>query len=101
MRVICHFGISIIWAALFAAIALRFPKIASRPLPTAVVFGLIVFFAMRPVVLPLSTYPRPVTFKALATALDLLSHMLLFGLPIVSLVGRAVRSRSSGAPESA
>jgi hypothetical protein len=41
------------------------------------------------VVLPLSAFPYPVTFKPLATALDLLSHMLLFGAPIAWAIQRA------------
>ncbi len=55
----------------------------ARPLLSAVLFGLLVFLAMRLVVLPLSAFPRPVTFQPLSTVLDLASHMLLFGLPIV------------------
>ena len=50
---------------------------------------------MRLVVLPLSAYPRPVTFKPLATVLDLLSHMVLFAGPVVVLVARAVRAKQA------
>ena len=46
-----------------------------------IVFGIFVFFSMRLVVLPLSAFPYPVTFKPLATTLDLLSHAVLFGVP--------------------
>jgi hypothetical protein len=59
----------------------------------AIVFGAVVFLSMRLIVLPLSAYPRPVTFKPLATVLDGLSHMLLFALPIVLAVRRALRAR--------
>jgi len=48
---------------------------------------------MRLLVLPLSAYPHPVTFKPLATALDLLSHMFLFGAPIAMIVSPAIRAR--------
>jgi hypothetical protein len=89
----CHFCLSVLWAALFAAAAWQVPALTRRPLLTGIGFGLIVFLSMRLVVLPLSAYPRPVTFKPLATALDLLSHMLLFGTPITVAVSRAVRAR--------
>jgi hypothetical protein len=45
---------------------------------------------MRLVVLPLSAFPRPVTFKPLATVMDLASHIFLFGLPIVWATRKAI-----------
>ena len=91
----CHFALSILWAALFAGLAWQFPKIARKPLLAGIGFGLVVFLAMRLIVLPLSAYPKPVTFAPLATVLDLLSHMLLFGVPIAWFVGRAVLARKT------
>lgn len=87
----CHFAISVGWAALYAAVASRVAWFRDRPTFTGPLFGIVVFVAMRCVVLPLSAYPRPVTFPPLATGLDLLSHMFLFGLPIAVLVARASR----------
>jgi hypothetical protein len=57
-----------------------------------VIFGFVVFFCMRLIVLPLSAYPRPVTFPPLGTVLDLLSHMFLFGVPIASIVSKQLRA---------
>lgn len=91
----CHFALSVGWAALFAAAAVRVPALARRPLPAGAAFGVLVFLAMRLLVLPLSAYPRPVSFKPLATTLDLLSHVLLFGIPIALAIARARRARSS------
>ena len=45
---------------------------------------------MRLVVLPLSAFPHPVSFKPLAAGLDLLSHMFLFGLPIALAASKAI-----------
>jgi uncharacterized membrane protein YagU involved in acid resistance len=95
LGVACHFGISLLWAALFAVIASRLPALTRRPILAGLAFGVIVFLSMRLVVLPLSTYPRPVTFKPLATVLDLLSHMILFGTPIALVVSRAILGRGS------
>ncbi len=89
----CHFGLSVLWATIFAVAAWQLPALTRRPLLVGIGFGLVVFICMRLVVLPLSAYPRPVTFKPLATALDLLSHMLLFATPIAVVVGRAIRAR--------
>lgn len=94
LGIACHFGISILWAALFALFASRLPVLPRRPILAGPAFGIVVFLSMRFVVLPLSAYPRPVTFRPLATALDLLSHMFLFGLPIALTVGRAILVRA-------
>jgi len=85
-----HFAISLLWAGLFLALALRLPALTLHPLLAGVLFGALVFLAMRLLVLPLSAFPYPVSFKPLATVLDLLSHMLLFGVPIAWAVQRAL-----------
>jgi uncharacterized membrane protein YagU involved in acid resistance len=87
-----HFALALLWAALFFVAAKRWRALAVHPLAAGLAFGVVVFLAMRLVVLPLSAYPRPVTFKPLATALDLASHMLLFGLPIAFAARRALVS---------
>ncbi len=83
-----HFIMSYLWAALFVAIAVRLPRLTVRPILTGAIFGVLVFFAMRLVVLPLSAFPHPVTFKPLSAGLDLLSHMFLFGVPIALAAAR-------------
>ena len=95
LGIACHFGMSVLWAALFALLALRVPVFARRPILAGAAFGILVFLSMRLVVLPLSAYPHPVTFKPLATVLDLLSHMFLFGAPIALIVSRAILGRGS------
>jgi Flp pilus assembly protein TadB len=81
---------SLVWAGAFLALARLVPALTPHPLVSGIIFGVFVFFAMRLVVLPLSAYPYPVTFKPLATALDLLSHTLLFGVPIAWAIQRAL-----------
>jgi hypothetical protein len=54
------------------------------------VFGVLVFLCMRLIVLPLSAFPRPVSFEPLASTLDLLSHMFLFGVPIAAAASKAL-----------
>lgn len=88
-----HFALSFLWAALFVLAARRVPRLTDHPVPAGVAFGVVVFLAMRLVVLPLSAFPSPVTFKPLATILDLLSHMFLFGVPIVAAARRAIGRR--------
>ena len=86
-----HFAISLAWAAGFALLATRVAWLRQRPALAGLLYGLVVFLAMRCVVLPLSAYPHPVGFPPLSSALDLASHMFLFGLPIALLVNRTLR----------
>jgi uncharacterized membrane protein YagU involved in acid resistance len=59
-----------------------------RPILAGAFFGILVFFTMRLVVLPLSAFPHPVSFKPVSAGLDLLSHMFLFGVPIALAAAR-------------
>src|SRR5262245_6342593 len=58
-----HFAMSFLWAALFVAVASRVPQLVARPWISGPVYGVLVFLAMRLVVLPLSAFPYPVSFK--------------------------------------
>jgi uncharacterized membrane protein YagU involved in acid resistance len=85
-----HFVMSFVWAGGFLVLARLVPALTLHPLVSGIVFGAFVFFAMRLVVLPLSAFPYRVTFEPLATVLDLLSHTLLFGVPIAWAIRRAL-----------
>ena len=88
-----HFTMSFLWATLFVALASRFPRLVSKPVLWGPVYGVLVFLAMRLVVLPASAFPYPVTFKLESAGPDLLSHMFLFGLPIALMTARALAPR--------
>jgi len=94
LGLLMHMALSLVWASVFLVVASRWPVMMRRPVLAGVVFGVVVFVVMRLLVLPLSAFPYPVSFKPLATVLDLLSHTLLFGVPIAW----AVRKASVGAP---
>jgi hypothetical protein len=79
------------WMAIFFFAARRIPALAGKPLLAAVGYGLLVFFTMRLVVLPLSAFPRPVTFNAFSWGMDILSHIFLFSLPIVWATRKVLR----------
>jgi hypothetical protein len=90
-----HFGMSFLWAGLFLVMASLVPSLVRYPVASGIAFGIMVFIAMRFVVLPLSAFPYPASFKPLATILDLLSHALLFGVPIAWAARRALIAVSS------
>jgi hypothetical protein len=88
-----HFSMSYLWATLFVAAASRVTPLVSKPAVTGPIFGVLVFFTMRLIVLPLSAFPYPIVFKPLSWGLDLLSHMFFFGLPIAFAAAKAIRGR--------
>jgi hypothetical protein len=90
-----HFALSIGWAALFVAAAARLRRVAANPWLAGPAFGLLVFFVMRLVVLPVSAFPYPVSFSQPGATYDLLSHLFLFGLPIALFAAKVLRSRVS------
>jgi hypothetical protein len=90
-----HFSLSYLWAGIFLVAAWRVPVLLVRPVVSGIVFGVAVFFTMRLVVLPLSAFPFPVTFKLFGASLDLLSHMLLFGVPIAVSARKTVLAREA------
>jgi len=85
-----HFALSCGWAGLFVMAASRARVLAAKPWFAGPVFGILVFFAMRLVILPLSAFPYPVSFSQPGATYDLLSHMFLFGLPIALAAARSV-----------
>jgi hypothetical protein len=89
LGLVLHFGMSYLWAGIFVVAARRLPGLVRLPMLSGVLFGVAVFLTMRLVVLPLSAFPYPVTFKPLSTILDLLSHTFLFGVPIAFAARRA------------
>jgi len=90
-----HFTMSFLWAALFVTLASRLPQLVAKPAIWGPVYGVLVFLAMRLVVLPVSAFPYPVSFKLDSAGPDLLSHMFLFGLPMALAAARALTSRRS------
>ena len=95
LGLVLHFVMSFLWAGAFLLLAKLVPALTLHPLVSGIVFGAFVFLAMRLMVLPLSAFPYPVTFKPLATTLDLLSHTLLFGVPIAWAIQKALLKASA------
>lgn len=81
LGVLLHFLIAFLWAGLFWLASRRLPLLTRHAIPAGLVYGLIVFYGMNSVVLPLSalhTKPWPPSLAPWPIAV----HMLLAGLPI-------------------
>jgi len=85
-----HFLMSFLFAGAYLLASRRVPWLNGHALLAGAAFGIGVFFFMRGVVLPLSAFPHQLSFTGLAAAMDLLSHIILFGTPIALAARRAM-----------
>ena len=84
-----HFFIAFSAAAIFYIASRRFHLLTRQAVISGVIYGAAVYAVMNLIVLPLSAYPRRVTFPPLVLATGLLVHMFFIGLPIALAVRRA------------
>lgn len=76
-----HFGIALLWAALFCAAARRRPVLVRQAVPAGLLYGLVVYLGMNCVVLPLSALRVPLQLPPLLSW-PAAAHLVLVGLPI-------------------
>jgi hypothetical protein len=86
-----HFLVAFIWAALFWSLSRRLPMLTRHAIPAGLVYGLVVYFGMNCVVLPLSALQVPLKMPPLLSW-PAAAHLLLVGLPI-TLAARHYASR--------
>lgn len=77
-----HFALSYLIASVFYFASGHINFLTRHAIISGILFGIIVFLVMKLIVLPLSAFPHPITFKPLSTITNLMSHMFLFGIPI-------------------
>ena len=92
-----HFLIALILAFIFYVASTRLPVLVRRPVIIGAVYGFAVFWVMNLVVLPLSAFPRKVTFVPVVVITGVLVHMFLIGVPIALGARRALAGRTPGA----
>ena len=90
LGLLLHFTIAFSWAAIFAAASRPLPVLAERPFVGGPLFGVGIYLVMYFVVIPLSRYPRKVTYTPFLVGINLFVHMFLIGLPI-ALAAKALR----------
>lgn len=86
-----HFFIAFSWAAIFYLASRVIPALTRHAVIAGAFYGFLIYAVMNLVVLPLSAYPRKVTFPLLVLVTGLLVHMFCIGLPI-SLAVRRTKS---------
>lgn len=81
LGVCLHFLIATIWAAIFWGLSRRIPARVKFAVPAGLVYGLVVYYGMNCVVLPLSALQVPLKLPPLVSW-PAAAHLLLVGLPI-------------------
>lgn len=88
-----HFTLMAIMAAGFVLIAQQRPVILDTPLRWGVAYGLVTYFVMNWVVVPLR-FDAPLPPSATSIATQLFAHIVLVGIPIALVASKVLRARS-------
>ena len=86
-----HFGIALVAAAIYVFASQFLPILVRRPVLFGSVYGIAIYAVMNLVVLPLSRFPRKVSFPLPVLITGLLVHMFLIGVPIALAARRAYK----------
>lgn len=93
LGLLLHFLIALLWAAIFYALGRAMPSLIRHAVVSGIVYGAFIYAAMNLVILPLSAFPRKVTFPPLVLVTGLFVHMFLIGLPIALASRRALKGK--------
>ena len=90
LGLVVHFTLMGIMATIFVLAARRYPDILKSPLKWGVIYGLITYFAMNWVVVPLR-FDSPLPPKPISIATQLFAHIVLVGIPFAVITARILR----------
>ena len=94
LGLLLHFCIALLWATIFYFASRAIPFLTRHPVISGLFYGFLIYALMNLVVLPLSAFPRKVTFPLLVLITGILVHMFCIGLPIALAVRRTVPKKS-------
>jgi hypothetical protein len=94
LGVCLHYLMAFLIAAIFYFASRRLSFMTKRAVISGLLYGICVYVVMNFVVLPLSAFPTPMTFTPVRVLINVVAHMVLFGLPI-ALATRAASLRST------
>ena len=87
-----HFLIAFIWATIYYCASFKLPALIRRPLICGAIYGVVVYFAMQIIVLPLSAIRQPPFLFAVnlqGMLRGIIVHILCVGLPIAFFARRS------------
>lgn len=87
-----HYAMGFLIAAIFWFASRRLRFMTERAVLAGLLYGICVYFVMNFVVLPLSAFPSPISYDPIRMAINIVAHMVLFGLPIALATRAASRA---------
>jgi hypothetical protein len=88
-----HFAVALSIATVFYLLSQRIPVLVRHPVIGGLGFGVVAFFVMSWVVVPLSRAPHGTGIPPLAVMINgIVGHAVLIGLPIALFAARSTRS---------
>jgi hypothetical protein len=87
-----HFALMAIMATVLVLIVRARPQLAEMPFRTGLAYGLVTYFVMNWLVVPLR-FGTPLPPKAMSIATQLFAHVVLVGLPMACIAARYVNLR--------
>jgi hypothetical protein len=90
LGVVVHFALMAIMVAVLVLLLVRRPELMDTPWRTALAFGVLTYFAMNWVVVPLR-FHTPLPPKLLPLATQLFAHVVLVGMPATFIARRCLR----------
>ncbi|MET0231655.1 MAG: hypothetical protein ABW186_12045 [Rhodanobacteraceae bacterium] len=92
LGVVCHYAMALIIASIFWLASRRLGFMTRHAVASGLAFGVCVYVVMNFVVVPLSAFPTPMTYTPVRVAINVVAHMILFGLPIALATRAASRA---------
>jgi len=92
LGLVVHFALMAIMAAVLVLIVQWRPQLAATPLLTGLAYGLITYFVMNWLVVPLR-FDTPLPPKPLSIATQLFAHIVLVGIPMALIAARYLKPR--------
>jgi len=92
LGLVVHFALMAIMAAALVLLVHWRPQLSGIPLLTGIAFGLITYFIMNWLVVPLR-FGTPLPPKPLSIATQLFAHIVLVGIPMAYVAARYLRPR--------
>lgn len=94
LGLLLQWAMSLLISAIFVIAALRLRWLTARPMAAGLAYGVVIYFVMNYVVVPLSAWQHAFPFRPLAF-LENMAAMLLFGLIISFCAHRNLRARTA------
>jgi len=92
LGLVSHYAMALIIASIFWLASRRLGFMTRNAVAAGLAFGVCVYLVMNFVVIPLSAFPTQMTYTPVRVAINVVAHMVLFGLPIALATRAASRS---------